>query len=183
MSSAWCAADFRSFSPRSRWRKYPMRSARCTWAPASCNEESSRWWSLALPQCWSAGGRSTGSRAGMAATETRPMNGRSRFRPEACHDQSDGNGMSAAAWIVVIALAGFGISAVFSAELGLARDSVVLAHLIITAGLLIAFGSRHAELVRAHLRRNWRTGVLVGLAIGALLALSVSRQPGSPGPG
>src|SRR5687768_12799000 len=90
--------------------------------------------------------------------------------------------MSAAAWILVMALAGFGISAVFSAELGLTRDWVVLAHLIITAGLLIAFGSRHAELMRSHLRRNRRTGVLVGLAIGGLLALSVIRQPGSPAP-
>jgi hypothetical protein len=90
--------------------------------------------------------------------------------------------MSAAAWIVVIALVGFGISAVFSAELGLTRDSVVLAHLTITTGLLIAFSSRHAELLWSHLQRNWRTGVLVAVAIGALLALSVTRQPGSPAP-
>lgn len=90
--------------------------------------------------------------------------------------------MSAAAWIVVFALVGFGITAVFSAELGLTRDLLVLVYLIIGGGLLIAFGSWHAEVLRSHLSRNWRSGVLAGLVIGALLAITVNRQPGSPAP-
>ena len=90
--------------------------------------------------------------------------------------------MSAGTWIVVFALVGFGISALFSAELGLTRDLVVLAYLIVGGVLLITFWSRHRDVFRSHLRRNVPVGVGAGLLIGALLAVTVAQQPGSSAP-
>jgi hypothetical protein len=83
------------------------------------------------------------------------------------------------AWIFLFAAVGFGISALFSGELGLARDVLVLAYLVIGGGLLIGFWHSNGETFARHLRRHWPAGVLVGLGLGALLAMAVTRQPGS----
>jgi NADH:ubiquinone oxidoreductase subunit 6 (subunit J) len=79
-------------------------------------------------------------------------------------------------------LVGFSSSAVFSSELQLSRDPFVLVYLILVGGLLLAFGTRHAAVFRRHLRRNWPIGVLAGLLIGALLAMTIAQQPGSSVP-
>jgi hypothetical protein len=86
------------------------------------------------------------------------------------------------AWILLFAAVGFGISAVFSGELGLARDVLVLAYLVVGGGLLIGFLHRNGETFARHLRGHWPAGVLVGFGLGALLAMTVAKQPGSSPP-
>jgi hypothetical protein len=87
------------------------------------------------------------------------------------------------AWIFLFAAAGFGITAVFSGELRLPRDLLVLAYLLLGGGVVVAFWRAHRETFASHLKYHWPAGVLVGLGLGALLALTVASQPGSPPPG
>jgi hypothetical protein len=90
--------------------------------------------------------------------------------------------VNAGVWILLFAAVGFGISAVFSAGLELKRDFLVLVYLLVGSGVLIAFLRWHGEIFARHLRRRWPTAVLVGLGFGAILALTVMRQPGSSPP-
>ena len=90
--------------------------------------------------------------------------------------------VKAVAQVILLAVVGFGISALFSAELGFTRNQLVLGYLIVLAILLIGAWSRDRAVFRFHLTRNWRMGVAAGLLIGALLAFTVTQQPDSPAP-
>jgi hypothetical protein len=85
-------------------------------------------------------------------------------------------------WILLFAAVGFGLSAGFSGELKLPRDVLVLAYLVVGGGLLTGFLHSNGKIFAWHLRRHWPAGVLVGLGLGALLAMTVLRQPGSAPP-
>jgi hypothetical protein len=87
-----------------------------------------------------------------------------------------------APWILLFAAVGFGISALFSGELRLARDLLVLVYLVGVGGVLIGFLRRHQDTFARHLRRQWAVGLLAGLIVGTFLASTVARQPGSPPP-
>jgi hypothetical protein len=66
--------------------------------------------------------------------------------------------------------------------LGLGRDTVVLVYALVGGTVMIAFFRLTSESFRDHLSRHWRRGVLAGLALGAVLAISVMRQPASDAP-
>jgi hypothetical protein len=85
-------------------------------------------------------------------------------------------------WILLFAGVGFGISGLFSGELSFTRDLLVLVYLLAGGGVLILFMHWHRAAFAQGLRRRWPVGVLVGLGIGVLLAITVTQQPGSPPP-
>ena len=89
--------------------------------------------------------------------------------------------LKAVSQVVCLAVIGFSISALFSAKLGLSRNQLVLGYLVTVAIVVLAARSWRAEL-RSQLGRDWRIGVLAGLVLGALLAITVAGQTGSPRP-
>ena len=85
-------------------------------------------------------------------------------------------------WPVVAAVAGGLTAAVFSGLLHWSRDAFVGVWLVV-AGLTLAVWvttGRWSPVVQ--LRRHRVAGLMVGLAAGALLALTVTRQPASAAP-
>ena len=84
-------------------------------------------------------------------------------------------------WVLVFAGTGFAISALSSGELALRRDTVVLGYLLVATPVVVAFLRRFPSAARA-LARNWGRGIVGGLVLGAVLTLSVLRQPGSASP-
>jgi hypothetical protein len=85
-------------------------------------------------------------------------------------------------WVFGLAAVGFAIPGLFSASLGLGRNALVLVYALIGGAVLAAFLRLPSLCFRDHLRRSWRRGVLGGLALGALLAVSVTVQPSSDAP-
>lgn len=81
-------------------------------------------------------------------------------------------------WTLAAGLLGFTASAVFSALLHWQRDSFVLAYLLLILCLLVAY----TQIVRpdwpTQFRRRWRSGLLGGVVLGALLVRSVLGQAG-----
>ena len=90
--------------------------------------------------------------------------------------------MKAAVWLLLLCAAGFAVSALFAGKLRISRDLVVVAYLLVGGGVLFAFLRHHREAFRHALRRHRRVGVIVGLGIGALLALTVVQRTRSPEP-
>jgi hypothetical protein len=84
-------------------------------------------------------------------------------------------------WVLLFGVIGFVISALFAGVLGLKRDAVVLGYLIVTLPLMVAFFRRSPAAARA-LSRNRAGGIVGGLVLGAVLAITVLRQPGSEVP-
>jgi hypothetical protein len=82
-------------------------------------------------------------------------------------------------WVWGLAGLGFAISGVFSGWLGLSRDRVVLLYALLGGPAILAFFRWGPVSLRDHLRRNWLRGILAGLALGMLLAVSVMQQPPS----
>jgi len=62
------------------------------------------------------------------------------------------------------------------------RNALVAAYLVIVAVLLLAYIRSSAVHLAGYLTQRWRTGLIVGLAIGALLTMNVMAQPASPRP-
>jgi hypothetical protein len=62
----------------------------------------------------------------------------------------------------------------------LGRDAVVAAYLAIVGTLLLAYVRSSAIPLRDYLILRWRTGLIVGLAVGTLLTMNVMAQPASP---
>lgn len=86
-------------------------------------------------------------------------------------------------WVFWLAAVGFAIPGLFATSLGLGRNAFVLVYALIGGAVLAAFLRLPSVGFRDHLRRNQRPGALAGLALGALLAVTVMRQPGSDAPG
>ena len=84
-------------------------------------------------------------------------------------------------WVLVFAGIGFAISALFSGVLGLERNAVILGYLLVATPVMFAFLRRFPSAARA-LTRNRVRGIVGGLVLGAVLAMSVLRQPGSEVP-
>ena len=85
-------------------------------------------------------------------------------------------------WILTFGIVGFLISWLFSDLITLDRNSVVLAYLFVGGAALIGFFRSAPGRFREHLRQSWPAGFLVGLALGALLSVTVVAQPSSPVP-
>ena len=85
-------------------------------------------------------------------------------------------------WPAIAAVVGFFTSAVFSSLLHWSRDAFVGAWLVV-AGLTVAAwvtAGRWSPAVQ--LRRRWISGLMVGVVAGALLSITVTRQPASAAP-
>jgi hypothetical protein len=86
-------------------------------------------------------------------------------------------------WILGLALLGFVISAVSTTVLELDRGDFV-AIWAVAAALVWGLYSRRTRItIRTQLERRWIGGLVAGLVIGALLVVTVLRQPGSDAPG
>jgi hypothetical protein len=85
-------------------------------------------------------------------------------------------------WVPLSALVGFAAAAVFSSWLHWDRPTFVLGY----AGSVLLLVASYLTLSRisplTQVRRRWRSGLVVGLVTGGLLALTVGKQPISPRP-
>jgi hypothetical protein len=66
--------------------------------------------------------------------------------------------------------------------LGLGRDGAVLGYAVVGSAVLVSFYRPELTSLASNLLQHWRRGILPGLALGAVLALSVLRQPASGTP-
>lgn len=85
-------------------------------------------------------------------------------------------------WILGLASVGFAMSFLGAGVARLGRDTIVVAYLGIVGMLLIAYVRSTTIHLAASLTQRWRTGLIAGLAMGALLTMNVMAQPGSPRP-
>jgi hypothetical protein len=69
-------------------------------------------------------------------------------------------------WIFLLAGVGFAMSSLAAGAARLERDALVLAYLAIVGVLLLAYVRSTGIPLRDYLIRRWRTGLVVGLAIG-----------------
>lgn len=76
----------------------------------------------------------------------------------------------------------FAMSSLCASVARLGRDAVVAVYLAIVAMLLLAYVRSTAIHLAGYLTQRWRTGLIAGLAIGALLTMNVMAQPGSTQP-
>ena len=89
---------------------------------------------------------------------------------------------SGGTWVFVAAAAGFVSAAVFTMLLGLDRRTFVAAWSAVAA-LLWATYARHEQVrLRVQLARRLPSGIVIGSIAGAILVLTVLRQPASPAP-
>lgn len=87
-------------------------------------------------------------------------------------------------WLAAAAGLGFAVPALFSGLLGLERDPYLLVYLPVIGGFTAAYLRGPAPAGWTRVRGRWLRGTVVGLAAGALLVLSVLRQPaGAPAEG
>jgi hypothetical protein len=85
-------------------------------------------------------------------------------------------------WILGIAVLGFIVSAVSTTALELDRAVFVAIWAVAAAVVWGLYSSRTRITFRTQLERRWLGGLIVGLAIGAFLVVTVLRQPGSDAP-
>jgi hypothetical protein len=85
-------------------------------------------------------------------------------------------------WSLLAAVAGFAASAVLSGIAGFPRHGFVAAWTLVVLALWASFATRQRVNSRIQLGRRWRAGLVVGSAVGALLAATVARQPASEAP-
>ena len=85
-------------------------------------------------------------------------------------------------WTFLAAVAGFAASAILSRVAGLQRHGFVAAWALVVLTLWTSFARRQRVNHRVQLGRRWRAGLVVGTAVGALLAATVARQPASAAP-
>jgi hypothetical protein len=90
--------------------------------------------------------------------------------------------MKLSSWIVVLAAAGFAMSWLGASVAHWDRDALVLVYAVVAGLLVFSYFRSTGVDFRQSLARRWQRGVMVGLAIGALLANNVMAQPASPEP-
>jgi hypothetical protein len=76
-------------------------------------------------------------------------------------------------WTLRLATAGFAMSFLCASVARVGRNALVAAYLVIVAVLLLAYIRSSAVHLAGYLTQRWRTGLIVGLAIGALLTMNV----------
>jgi len=89
---------------------------------------------------------------------------------------------SGGTWVLVAAAAGFVSAAVFTMLLGLDRRTFVAAWSAVAAVLWAAYARQEQVRLRVQLARRLPSGIVIGSIAGAILVLSVLRQPASPAP-
>jgi len=89
---------------------------------------------------------------------------------------------SGGTWVLVAAAAGFVSAAVFTMILGLDRRTFVAAWSAVAAVLWAAYARQEQVRLRVQLARRLPSGIVIGSIAGAILVLSVLRQPASPAP-
>lgn len=82
-----------------------------------------------------------------------------------------------AAWLAAAAGLGFALPAVFSGLLGLERDLYLLAYLPTAGAFCAAYLAGAAPAAWVDHRSRWTPTLIAGIGAGALLVLSVLRQP------
>ena len=82
-------------------------------------------------------------------------------------------------WLLVAALLGWAVSAIFAGKLRLSRRVFLVAYVVIAGGFTAAFVRWSGIDVSGMLRENWAWGVIAGVTASALLALNVRAQPHS----
>jgi hypothetical protein len=85
-------------------------------------------------------------------------------------------------WTLRLAIAGFAMSFLCASVARLGRGAVVAVYLAVVGTLLLAYVRSSAIPLRDYLVQRWRTGLIAGLAVGALLTINVMAQPPSPRP-
>jgi hypothetical protein len=85
-------------------------------------------------------------------------------------------------WVLTAAAAGFVSAAVFTMLLGLDRRTFVAAWSAVAALLWAAYARHEQVRLRVQLARRLPSGIVIGSIAGAILVLSVLRQPASPAP-
>jgi len=71
-------------------------------------------------------------------------------------------------WTLRLTVAGFAMSFLCAGVARLGRDAVVAVYLAIVGTLLLAYVRSSAISLRDYLIQRWRTGLIVGLAVGTL---------------
>jgi hypothetical protein len=89
---------------------------------------------------------------------------------------------SSGTWVLAAAAAGFLSAAAFTMVLGLDRRAFVAAWSAVAALLWAAYARNEQVRLRVQLARRLPAGIVVGSIAGAILVLSVLRQPASPAP-
>jgi hypothetical protein len=85
-------------------------------------------------------------------------------------------------WVLLASAAGFAASAVFTTALHLERRLFVAAWLVVALAVWAAYHRSTRLSVREQLSRHWRAGLVVGATIGAVLTVTIVRQPASESP-
>jgi hypothetical protein len=85
-------------------------------------------------------------------------------------------------WTVLAAAAGFTGSVIFSSLLQWDRDLFLVPHGLIVGAVTLAYLRTARVTLTTQVRRRWPAGLIVGVAVGALLVRNVLGQPASPGP-
>lgn len=85
-------------------------------------------------------------------------------------------------WLLMLAVAGFTMSWLGAGVAGWHRDALVLVYAAVAGALVFSYFRSTGVEFRKSLLRRWQTGVVAGLAVGALLARNVMAQPVSPEP-
>lgn len=85
-------------------------------------------------------------------------------------------------WTIVAAVVGFVASMLLATALDWSRNAFIGAWLLLAAGVLVAYTRSSGTDFAVQLRRRWLSGLVIGIAVGALLARGVSRQPSSARP-
>lgn len=85
-------------------------------------------------------------------------------------------------WLLVAALLGWVITAVFADLLQFARPLFLVPYVILTGLFLWSYLRWGGFDLRSHLRQNWHWGILGALVVGAFVDNSVLQQPRTPMP-
>ena len=85
-------------------------------------------------------------------------------------------------WILLTAAVGFAASALLTRGFHLERQAFVAAWAPVVLVVWLAYARSNGVSRRAQLSRRWAAGLVIGAAVGAVLALTVARQPTSPVP-
>ena len=88
----------------------------------------------------------------------------------------------AIAWILGLVVTSFAMSGWCASVLRMGRDAVVAVYVAVVGMLLLAYVRFSGIPLAGYLTQRWRTGLIAGLTIGALLSMNVMAQPGSPQP-
>ena len=85
-------------------------------------------------------------------------------------------------WPALAALVGATVSLAFSSWLRLERNAFVLGYALVGGAFLVAYARVAGVRPSQQLRRRWRSGLVVGILLGGLLAHGITRQPASARP-